>query len=56
MGKNIRTKTFVSKGIFSKKYVTQICNNFTYLYAFIHNDIYHLAYVSIIRKKSKRTI
>jgi hypothetical protein len=33
---------------------TQICNNFTYLYAFIHNDIYSLLLTAIIRLISEK--
>jgi len=28
---------------------TQTCNNITYLYAFLHNDIYYIIHITIIR-------
>jgi hypothetical protein len=33
----------------------QTCNKFTHLYAFVHNDIYHLLHTISIRQISERT-
>ena len=35
-------------------FFTQTCNKFTHLYAFVHNDIYHLLHNTSIRKHLER--
>jgi|GEM_PF-4558345 len=45
----------MEKEYFSDYFFTQKCNNFTYLYDFVHNDIYYLLHTSIIRQYLERT-